>query len=114
MWAHTASVSEGLCLCTPNHLPPSHSVGEAVAPGGVEVGSILRWPQQLGEAQRDYKKRILKASKWQGVLMIVLRKVLFLSAFARKLDSQGMKIATVNTIRDGLSTLGLFERIQNE
>lgn len=67
-----------------------------------------------GEALRELQKRILKASKWQGVLMIVLRKVLCLSAFARKLNSQGIKIATVNSIRDGLSIVGLFERIQNE
>lgn len=67
-----------------------------------------------GRSPEGLQKRILKASKWQGVLRIVLRKVLFLSAFARKLDSQEMEIATVNTIRDGLSTLGLFERIQNE
>lgn len=45
----------------------------------------------------------------------MLRKIaLFLSVFAKKLNSQGMKIATINSIRDGLSISELFERIQND
>lgn len=64
---------------------------EVISAGDMKVYSRIRQAPTAGKSpegrKEKKKKRISKASYWQGVLKIVLRKVLFLSAFARKLDS---------------------------
>lgn len=77
-------------------LPPSQPVAELVSPGGYRGWQHRETAPTAGRSQKkERKKKTLKASNWQGAPNMVLTKaLLFLSAFARQLDSdpQGMKI----------------------